>query len=85
MRFPLKLNKMKILKIENRINNKSIIVWTDSFLNIGFNFKLKDIKDKNDLISKVKLRVSQEQDKNKITSQFQSKYNLFKQLEGKSI
>ena len=78
---------MKIKKIEydNVTDGKQIIVTIEGREDILPAFQLNEIVDKQDLISKIKLRFQQidnEQAAQEDDSVFVNKFNLLRQLEG---
>lgn len=81
----LTLKIMKINKIDFNKESGRINVYTDIFPSMGFGFDIVDIVDKADLKAKVKTRVQERLDIEKIEDVDEIKFQTFKSLEGSNI
>lgn len=74
---------MKITKV--RYSEGFLTVWTDVDVKIGFNFDMKEIVDKDDLINKVKLRVKDYLAKQQEEEDYETKFQDLIGLEGTEL
>lgn len=76
---------MKIIKIELDKLNGILIVYVDTFPNLGFNFKIDEIINENDFLAKIRQRVNLEAAQIQTEQDNEARFNQFKSLEGREL
>lgn len=76
---------MKITRIDFSKLHQDITVWTSAFPKIGFSFKVVNVIDKDDLILKLKQRLTEESARIQFERDNKNKFDQLKNLEGTEL